>query len=275
MGNGNKIMSVALRHDPGPNAGPSQDVHVGDGEIDMKRWLLLCLLMACPAAPSWGATPVMVQDFEKAPPAADGVGRQHPERECLGPALDRSAARREAVPEAALPLRRRRGVSSTSASRTRSSIQAPVHKLRFWLKGDNSKCSYGLQVTDASGETHQYRSLSTGTGQGGIIDFTGWKEVVFDLDAPHETWGGDKNGKLDSSDHRDHLDRRPAGGKGRRKGEAAGRRGRPVLRFAQRRFREERGGDVGLPGVGGLAGVLLRRARETRPSPSRPRASRA
>jgi hypothetical protein len=76
-------------------------------------------------------------------------------------------------------------------------IQAPVHHLHFWLKGDNSKCSYGLQVSDASGETHQYRSLSTGQGQGGIIDFTGWKEVSFDLVAPHETWGGDKNGKID------------------------------------------------------------------------------
>ena len=75
-------------------------------------------------------------------------------------------------------------------------IQGPLHDLHFWLKGDNSKCSYGLQVTDALGETHQYRSLSTGQGQGGIIDFTGWKEVVFDLIAPHETWGGDKNGKL-------------------------------------------------------------------------------
>ena len=59
-------------------------------------------------------------------------------------------------------------------------ILAPVHKLRFWITGDNSKCSYGLQVTDASGETHQY---SKHTGQGGIIDFTGWKEIVFDLDA--------------------------------------------------------------------------------------------
>jgi hypothetical protein len=76
-------------------------------------------------------------------------------------------------------------------------IQAPVHKLHFWLKGDNSRCSYGLQATDAGGETHQYRSLSTGTGQGGIVDFTGWKEITFDLDAPHEAWGGDKNGKLD------------------------------------------------------------------------------
>ncbi len=26
-------------------------------------------------------------------------------------------------------------------------IQSPVHKLRFWLYGDNSKCSYGVQVT--------------------------------------------------------------------------------------------------------------------------------
>jgi hypothetical protein len=76
-------------------------------------------------------------------------------------------------------------------------LYAPVHRLRYWLKGDNSKCSYGLQVIDAGGETHQYRSLSTGKGQGGVIDFTGWKEVVFDLDPPHETWGGDRNGKLD------------------------------------------------------------------------------
>ena len=71
-----------------------------------------------------------------------------------------------------------------------------MHKLRFWLYGDNSKCSYGLQVTDAGDETHQYRSLSSGKGQGDV-DFVGWKEVVFDLDAPHETWGGDHNGKLD------------------------------------------------------------------------------
>ncbi len=140
-------------------------------------------------------------------------------------------------------------------------IQAPVHKLHFWLKGDNSKCSYGVQVTDASGETHQYRSLSSGTGQGGIVDFTGWKEVVFDLDAPHETWGGDKNGKLDYPITGDHLHRRPADGKGRRQGETVARRGRPVLRFPQRRLREERRRDLGLPGCRGLAGLLLRRAR--------------
>jgi Glycosyl hydrolases family 16 len=76
-------------------------------------------------------------------------------------------------------------------------FQGPVHNLHFWLKGDKSKCTYGLQVADATGETHQYRSLSTNKGQGGVIDFTGWKEIVFDLVARHETWGGDKNGKID------------------------------------------------------------------------------
>jgi hypothetical protein len=49
-------------------------------------------------------------------------------------------------------------------------------------------------VTDASGETHQF---SKNTAQGGLIDFAGWKEIVTSLDAPHETWGGDKNGKFD------------------------------------------------------------------------------
>jgi hypothetical protein len=73
-------------------------------------------------------------------------------------------------------------------------IQAPVQKVRFWLRGDGSKCSYGIRITDAHEETHQY---SRSTGQGGIIDFTGWREVVFDLGANHETWGGDKNQRID------------------------------------------------------------------------------
>jgi hypothetical protein len=58
-----------------------------------------------------------------------------------------------------------------------------------------SKCSYGLQVADASGETHQYKSTSN--GKSGVIDFTGWKEAVFGLTAAHETWGGDNNGRMD------------------------------------------------------------------------------
>lgn len=73
-------------------------------------------------------------------------------------------------------------------------ILAAAKTLRYWICGDGRQCSYGVQVTDAGSETHQY---SKNTGQCGIIDFTGWKEVVIDLGAGHETWGGDKNGKLD------------------------------------------------------------------------------
>lgn len=68
-------------------------------------------------------------------------------------------------------------------------IQASIHKVHFMLKGDNSGCGIGLRLNDADGETHQYK--------GDAINFSGWKEVVFDLDAGHETWDGDKNGKLD------------------------------------------------------------------------------
>ncbi len=73
-------------------------------------------------------------------------------------------------------------------------ILSPVTKWRYWLRGDKSGCSYGVQIADASGETHQY---GPNTGQGGTIDYTGWREVVIDLSGNHETWGGDKNGKLD------------------------------------------------------------------------------
>ena len=142
------------------------------------------------------STPVMVQDFEKATPQPSvwvvnipnenasvqlSTDQPHDGKQCLKlhyHFLGTGSFQYLGIPN-------------------KVKIQAPVHKLHYWLKGDGSKCSYGLQVTDASGETHQYRSLSSGTGQGGIVDFTGWKEVVFDLDAPHETWGGDKNGKLD------------------------------------------------------------------------------
>ena len=52
----------------------------------------------------------------------------------------------------------------------KTKIQAPVHKLRFQLYGDGSNCSYGVQVTDAHGETHQY---GKNTGQGGDHRFHG------------------------------------------------------------------------------------------------------
>ncbi|HTH48941.1 MAG TPA: family 16 glycosylhydrolase [Candidatus Limnocylindria bacterium] len=74
-----------------------------------------------------------------------------------------------------------------------AALPTAIHQLRFWLKGDGSKCTYGVRVDDASGETHQFARSS---GQGGVINFTGWKEVIVDLDAGHETWGGDKNGTI-------------------------------------------------------------------------------
>lgn len=71
---------------------------------------------------------------------------------------------------------------------------APLQSFHFRLKGDGSGCSYGIQVTDAGGETRQY---SRNTGQGGLIDFKDWKDIRFDLTGGHETWGGDKNQRLD------------------------------------------------------------------------------
>jgi hypothetical protein len=154
---------------------------------------LMCILLACGSALAWGATPVMVQDFEKAasPPAVWVVNipnknasaqlstdQPHEGKQCLK--LHYRFVGTGSFQYLGIPNKVR--------------IQAAVHQLRFWLKGDNSKCSYGVQVGDASGETHQY---SKNTGQAGLIDFAGWKEVVIDLDSSHETWGGDKNGKMD------------------------------------------------------------------------------
>ncbi len=157
--------------------------------------LSLFVLLVCSATSVLGAVPVIIQDFEKPDfqPTVWVVNfpnenasvqfsttQPHDGKQCLK--LHYHFVSTGGFQYLGIPFKVK--------------IFAPIHKLRFWLKGDNSKCSYGLQVTDAGGETHQYRSLSTGSGQGGIIDFTGWREVVFDLDLPHETWGGDRNGKL-------------------------------------------------------------------------------
>jgi len=151
------------------------------------------VLVACLIATALGATPIMVQDFEKVstPPTVWVVNvpnenasvqlstdQPHDGKQCLK--LHYRFVSTGNLQYLGIPNKVR--------------IETTVHKLRFWLKGDNSKCSYGVQVTDASGETHQY---SRNSWQGGKIDFTGWKEVVIDLDSGHETWGGDKNGKMD------------------------------------------------------------------------------
>ncbi|MGO9114658.1 MAG: carbohydrate binding domain-containing protein [Thermoguttaceae bacterium] len=158
----------------------------------MKGLLLLSILLTCANVPLEGSTPVMVEDFEKvtAQPvvwvvnipnenASVQLSTDHPHdgKKCLKLHCHFTGT----------------GSFQYIGIPNKVKIQAPVHTLRFWLKGDNSKCSCAVQISDASGETHQYKN----TGRGQTIDFTGWKEAVIDLDSAHETWGGDKNGKID------------------------------------------------------------------------------
>jgi len=160
--------------------------------INFKR-IVLWIVLACGIAPAWGATAVMVQDFEKVstPPTVWVVNipnenasvrvsadQPHDGKQCL--ALHYRFVGTGDFQYLGIPNKVR--------------ILGKANTLRFWLKGNNQKCSYGVQVTDTGDETHQY---SKNSGQCGIIDFAGWKEVVIDLNAGHETWGGDKNGKLD------------------------------------------------------------------------------
>ena len=163
------------------------------GKHTMCELLMSLLLTAASAQASGPLTRVMVQDFEK-PSLQPTVwvvnipnenasvklttDRPNEGKHCL--ALDYKFVALGQFQYLGIP--------------NKVTIQTPVHKLRFWLRGDSSKCSYGVQVSDSGGETHQF---SKNTGQGGLIDFTGWREVVIDLDSGHETWGGDKNGKID------------------------------------------------------------------------------
>jgi hypothetical protein len=155
----------------------------------MKRWLLSSILLTVGTASAWGLTPVTVQDFEKDSSlpkiwvvgipnenASVQLSADHPHdgKRCLKLHYHFTGAGQYlAIP---IPVK----------------IQAPVHKLHFWLYGDKSGTGYGLYLTDARGETHKYRDAAKMK-----IDFADWKEITVDLDAPHETWGGDKNGKLD------------------------------------------------------------------------------
>ena len=71
-------------------------------------------------------------------------------------------------------------------------ILSPIHKVSWMMYGDGSGNGYGLYLTDRGQETHKFRDNATMK-----VDWKGWKEIVFDLDKPHEIWGGDKNSKID------------------------------------------------------------------------------
>ncbi|HUT10255.1 MAG TPA: hypothetical protein VMY42_07155, partial [Thermoguttaceae bacterium] len=114
----------------------------------MKWSLILSVLLTCGITPAWGSTPVMVQDFEKTS-AQPGVwvvnipnenasvrlstDQPHDGKQCLK--LNYHFVGTGNFQYLGIP--------------NKVKIQAPIHGLRYWLKGDNSKCSYGLQVGDA------------------------------------------------------------------------------------------------------------------------------
>ena len=124
--------------------------------VIIDRLPLILILFSWGMAPAWGATAVMVQDFEKASlqPTVWVVNIPN-ENASVSLSADPSHDGKQC-----LKLHYRfvdTGRFQYLGIPNKVNIQTPVRQLRFWLKGDNSKCSHGLQVTDAGGETHQYR----------------------------------------------------------------------------------------------------------------------
>jgi Glycosyl hydrolases family 16 len=155
----------------------------------MKHALVLLSLLSICVARAWGSTPVLVQDFEKdssAPKvwvvgipndnASVKLSTDHPHdgKQCAQLHYHFTGSGQYL------------GVANTVK------IIAPIHKLHYWIYGDGSGCGCAVYVSDATGEVHKYKDPAAIK-----IDFKGWKEIVMDLDGSHETWGGDKNGKID------------------------------------------------------------------------------
>ncbi len=159
----------------------------------MRVAIRVCLLLICGLAPLATAVPAMVLDFE---PGADAPTVWVVNIPNSNASVTLS---REEPHDGGQCLRLHYHFVDTGQFQylgipNKVSVQGQIRMLRYWLKGDGSRCSYGVQISDSSGETHQY---SKNTGQCGIIAFTGWKQVAVDLASGHETWGGDKNGRLD------------------------------------------------------------------------------
>ena len=149
---------------------------------------LLCAALSWGIAPVRGATPVVIQDYETASSlpkvwvvnipnenASVQLSSEHPHdgKQCLKLHYHFTGGGQYL------------GVSNPVK------IYARIHKFHFMLYGDGSGVAYGLYLTDADGETHKYRDPATS------VSFKGWQEISIDLDKPHETWGGDRNGKID------------------------------------------------------------------------------
>ena len=155
----------------------------------MKRWWLMFVTLVWAATAAWGGTPVLIEDYEKT--------SSRPELWVVAiPNENASVQLLTDHPYDGKQCLRLHyhftGPGQYLGINHSLKIHAPIHKLHFMLYGDASGAGYGLYLTDGGGETHKYRNAATMK-----IDFKGWKEIVIDLDAPHETWGGDRNGKID------------------------------------------------------------------------------
>ena len=131
------------------------------------------------------------------------------------------------VPETALPTSSARGRFSTWAFPSSPGSRRPFTRSVTGFAAIDSKCSYGVQLTDASGETHQY---GKNTGQCGLIDFAGWKEIHDRPGLPARDVGRGQERQARLPAHGDHADRRPA----HRSGPDPAGRGRALLRRPQR-----------------------------------------
>lgn len=152
----------------------------------MKRWLFLWVLLAYGTALAQPATLVLVQDFEGAKVplkvwvvnipndnASVKLATEHPHQGQQSLNLNYHFTGSGQYLGVPLPV----------------NILVPVHKVRWMLYGDGSGCGYALHVSDASNETHKYRDAATMN-----INWKDWKEISIDLNAPHETWGGEEPG---------------------------------------------------------------------------------
>ena len=150
--------------------------------------LLTCRMTSSHAAGT-ALTPVMVQDFEHVSAQPKVWVVNMPDRD----ASVKLVTELKHQGQRALRLHYRfTGAGQYLGVPLPVNILAPIHQVRWMMYGDGSGSSYGLYVADASGETHKW-----GNSPAMKVDWKGWKEITVDLDRPHETWGGDKNGKID------------------------------------------------------------------------------
>jgi hypothetical protein len=145
-------------------------------------------------APGYGATNVMVQDFQKIPkdkplPAA-WVADKHHDGAKVRLSTDQPFA---GMPTARLRYHLQGGKGHRAGFSVPVAIYAPVQKVRFQLYGDNSGCGCQVYLVDGVGKKHLCRNP-----QPAKVDFAGWKQMTVEVEAPDATptKAGDEKGKV-------------------------------------------------------------------------------